>query len=153
PCREVHRGTGGSPSGFSAAREHDPGRLSAVPIPARQERIGCLVAEKEDYQLARWLLARPMLRLLGGCLAEPAERVRDRLRVWALSDFTVALLKRKEKSSERAIRGWLAELHDAGVVEVVEEQRGRHPATWKLVNPPPDEATQAGLPETAKVFG
>jgi hypothetical protein len=40
--------------------------------------------------------------------------------------------KRREQASKSAVYGWLNELHDAGLLDKVEGQRGRSPAVWRL---------------------
>jgi len=115
---------------------------------------GRLLAEPDDYQLARHLLARPMERLLGGRLSDPARRFLDRLREWFAPDepFTKREAAKHEKGSRSSVYGWLGELGDAGVVELVEEGRGRMPARWKLGDRPADGEGAGTLPTLQQVF-
>jgi hypothetical protein len=95
-----------------------------------QDEQGRLIAVMEDYQLARHLLAKPMARLLGRTLTEAARRCYERIRARAADSFTTRDVIQKEKTSDRAVRGWLSEMHDAGLLEQVEAPRGRLPAKW-----------------------
>src|SRR5262249_59905461 len=105
----------------------------------------------DDYQLARHLLVKPMARLLGGKVSDPARRFYDRLEKWAAGEFTTSQAKGRETSSKSAVYGWLAELHDAGMVEMVEAGRGRTPARWKLTGSSPDDGELVGLPAVEEV--
>jgi hypothetical protein len=110
-----------------------------------------LVASEEDYQIGRHLLLKPMARLLGGGISDPARRVYERLRTWTSNQFTTTEARRRETSSKSAVAGWLAELHDAGLIELVEPGRGRTPATWRLSGPA-DFADDRHLPTVEEVF-
>ena len=79
-------------------------------------------------------LVKPMERLLGGRLADPARRFAERLQHWSAigEAFTARDAARREKGCPRSVCGWLHELHDAGLVDQVEESRGRSLAKWKL---------------------
>ncbi len=123
---------------------------------------GCLLALPDDYQVARRLLTKPLARLLGGALSDAARRFYDRLAAWATDVFTAtdvfmatdAAGHKVEHGSRRAIYGWLSELQDAGLVEVIEPGRGNKPAKWRLSGKLPDdmEQEQSGLPAVEKVF-
>jgi hypothetical protein len=114
---------------------------------------GQLVAAADDYQLARHLLAKPMSRLLGGKVSDPARRFRDRLAQWAAGDFTTSEAKRHDVSSKSAVYGWLSELHDAGMLEMVDPGRGRTPTKWKLAGTAAtDEREPLALPTVEQVF-
>jgi hypothetical protein len=94
---------------------------------------GALVATEWDYEWARWLLEGPLSRLLGTGLSRAARRFLRRLEKWfGDAIFTTTEVRRKEKVSKPAVWGWLRELNDAGLAEVMEEGRGRKPATWRL---------------------
>jgi hypothetical protein len=131
-------------------------RASAV-LHQRQRKLdpgGGLLAAPDDYQLARHLLARPMERLLGGRLSDPARRFLDRLREWFAPEepFTKREVVKHETGSRSSVYGWLAELADAGAVELVEEQRGRLPAKWKLGQGSGDADEGGTLPTVEQVF-
>jgi hypothetical protein len=114
---------------------------------------GRLVATDDDYQLARHLLAKPMARLLGGGVSDPARRFYYRLKAWATGAvFTSSEAKKRESNSRSSVYGWLKDLHEAGCLEVVEEQRGRTPAKWQLTDRSPDEDSGIGLPALEDVF-
>ena len=112
---------------------------------------GLLVATDVDYQVARHLLLKPMTRLIGGGTSDPARRFHERLREWTSNEFTTTEARRREKSSKSAVSGWLAELHEAGRIELVEAGRGRTPATWRLSGPA-DLAEDRQLPTVQEVF-
>jgi hypothetical protein len=118
----------------------------------QKDANGHLVASPDDYQLARHLLAAPMSRLLGGRVSAPARRFYDRLVKWATGEFTTSEAKNRETSSKSAVYGWVAELHDAGLVEMVEAPRGRTPARWKPTGMAPDDGGRGGLPTVEDVF-
>ncbi len=68
---------------------------------------GRLIAMPDDYQVARRLLARPMARLLGGGISDPAQRFYDRLCRWAQGTFTTTEAASQERGrvGDRAVRG------------------------------------------------
>src|SRR5262249_3887731 len=85
------------------ARRAFPPLLSMVPgaalldqHPRDKDGDGAVLAALEDYHLARALLLAPLSRALEGGLPEPARRFFDRLRGWAVGEFTAAEAKRKE---------------------------------------------------------
>jgi hypothetical protein len=112
--------------------------IQAVTLLHQRQRYrdadGALVATVEDYQLAEYLLRKPMTRLLGGGVSDPAHRFHERLKHWATGNFTSTEARRREKGCKSSVSGWLAELHDAGAVELVEAGRGRSPSIWKLTD-------------------
>jgi hypothetical protein len=113
---------------------------------------GQIVAAEMDYRLAYKLLATPMARVLGDVISDPARRFFERLTKWAHGEFTSAQAKREEKGSRSSVYGWLAELHDAGLVELVVPAKGKSPATWKVTNSQADDAGCSGLPSPEEVF-
>lgn len=120
----------------------------------RQRQIdadGRLIASRDDYQLARHLLAKPLGRLLGGKLSDPASRCYNRLVEQFSGDFTTREAVRNDTASERSVRGWLMELHDAGRIDLVEPAKGPKPARWKLTSTTdPDDSSD--LPTAAELF-
>jgi hypothetical protein len=81
-----------------------------------------LVATREDYELARRLLIKPMQQLLGGGISDPALRFFEHLRsTWSQGEFSTTAARKEAKASKEAVRGWLAELVEAGLVKVVTE--------------------------------
>jgi hypothetical protein len=93
---------------------------------------GRIVASTDDYQLARHLVRGPLARLLGGRISDAAIRYHDRLKAWAGGKFTTTEAVKHDRASDRAVRGWLNELADAGAVEQLDAPKGSRPATWKL---------------------
>ena len=122
----------------------------------RQRKIdleGRLVAEADDYALARRLLAGAMARQLGGRISEPAARFLGRLREWfGDSEFTKPEAKRREEGSQSSVYGWVSDLVGAGLVEQVEAQRGNQAARYRLSADAPDPDALAVLPPVEGVF-
>jgi hypothetical protein len=123
----------------------------------RQRKIdgnGRILANADDYECARWALAVPMARQLSDRVADPAKRFLERLKRWfgPKEIFTAADAKRKESRSKSAVYGWLAELHDAGILEQVEDQRGNRAAQWRLSPNAPDLDAVAVLPTVKELF-
>jgi hypothetical protein len=115
---------------------------------------GRLVAQPADYHLARYLLAKPLARLLRDGISDPARRFYELLAAeWPTEAFKSTDAKKLATSSRSAVYGWLADLHDVGAVELVEEGRGRKPATWRLTATPPAEGAGLALPTAEALFG
>lgn len=114
---------------------------------------GNLVATPEDYQLARHLLVKPLSRHEGG-LSEGARRFGDTLRKEAGIGrvFTTREAKAWEGAARSSVHGWLGELHDAGLLDLVEQGKGRTPSTWKLVAVGDDGLGQVILPPAEELF-
>jgi hypothetical protein len=108
---------------------------------------GRLLAAPEDYDIARRLLDGPMARLMGGVSQGAArflKRLRDR---FAGRTFTAVEARLKEKGARSGAYAWLTELHEAGLVKLVSEGRGRVPAAWELAAEQEDEeAGEGGKP-------
>jgi len=117
------------------------------------DRAGCLLADPDDYNLARHLLAVPIARQLGGRVSDGAVRFLDRLRAWfsAGDEFTTADAKKHETQSKSSVYGWVNELHDAGLLEKVAEHRGNSPAKYRLTAESADPDAAAVLPPVEKV--
>lgn len=113
---------------------------------------GRLVASPDDYELAQHLLLKPLGRLLGGKLSDPAIRFHERLVRLVSDTFTTRDVVRHEKATDRAVRGWLIELHDAGKVELIEEPKGPKPAKWRLAESGHDGGEQTDLPAPEELF-
>ena len=115
---------------------------------------GRLVASADDYKLARHLLAKPFGRLLGGRLSDPASRFYGRLRDWFPPEttFTAQDVARLETASKSAVYGWISELYDGGLLEQIEERRGRTAATWRLAAGELEGEGAALLPTVEKLF-
>jgi len=136
---------------------HLMGAISAVALLHQFQRLrttgGAVIATAEDYQIAKRLLDGPLSRLLGRRISDAAARFRERLlpRVNA-GAFTTREALHGEAASDRAVRGWLNELGDAGWIEQIEPGRGSKPATWRLLPEPADECVVADLPSLDDVF-
>jgi hypothetical protein len=114
-----------------------------------------VLATAEDYKNVRRLLSGPMGRLLGGGISPAAQRFYERLRERIPRkhyQFRTPEAAKGEQVSERAVRGWLHELVDAGVVELLEQNRGPKPAVWHLTDAPSDLGGNSGLPRVAELF-
>ena len=141
------------------ARRGFPQLMSMIQASAllhqRQRQVdpeGRLLADADDYVLARHLLAGPMARQLGGAISEPAARFLDRLQEWfGSSVFTSPGAKAKETGSKSSVYGWIGELYAAGLIEQIEKNQGNKAAQWQLTDAP-DPAAAAVLPSVEKVF-
>jgi len=103
---------------------------------------GRIIAEPADWEIARKLMLSPMNRIIGRRASEPASRFYERLRERVVPGtvFATSEAIKGESATDRAVRGWLGELVDVGLVELVEPRRGPMPAKWKVLE-------KAGLPE------
>ena len=111
-----------------------------------------LLASPDDYAIARWLLAKPLGRLMGGRLSDPARRFLDRLRAWyGTTEFTTHEAALKERASRSSVKGWMRELNHGGFLTQIEAARGRAAAKWALAEDAPDE-TEAYLPTCETLF-
>jgi hypothetical protein len=113
---------------------------------------GPLIASLDDYQIAKYLLDAPMARLLGKRMSDAARRYLDRLKGHfpGFQQFSTTDASKKEFASDRAVRGWLSELADAGFLDIVDSARGRA-TTWKFSDNPPSEAATAALPDSGVI--
>ena len=142
------------------ARRAFPHLLSMVQASAllhqQQRRFdsdGRLLADANDYHVARYLLAGPMARQLGGRISEPAARFLERLRGWfGAVEFSKPDAQKKETGSKSAVYGWVAELFAAGLVTQVEEQHGNKAGRFRLTDDAPDHDAAAVLPPVEKAF-
>lgn len=130
--------------------------IQAVTLLYQRQRAidlcGRLIATADDYVLARYLLRRPMMRLLGGGVSDGARRFYDRLRKSSVDTFTTQDAIACETSSRSSVYGWLGELRDHGLVKMVGESRGRSPAVWRLSNHGPMDSAELVLPTVEQVF-
>jgi hypothetical protein len=147
------------PNGRVEARRAFPHLMSLIQTSAllhqfqrASDAAGRVVAVQADYEVARRLLADSMRRLLGKGISEPARRFYQRLRTWfGATSFTSAEARAKEETSRRAVSGWLAELHQAGVLAQLEPARGSTPARWRI-EPGNFEECVNVLPDEDEVF-
>ncbi|NMC19938.1 MAG: hypothetical protein GYA33_05895, partial [Thermogutta sp.] len=120
----------------------------------QRDADGAILAAADDYQLARHLLAGPMRRSLGGGVSGGAARFLDRLLGWfgPEAEFTRQEARKHETAAQSAIYAWVGELVAAGLVEVVEEARGRQPAKYRLPATGVDAESANPLPPIEIVF-
>lgn len=119
----------------------------------RQDPDGRLIADEDDYRLARRLMTKPLGKAIGRRVSDPARRFLDRLRQWfaAGEAFTTRDAVKRESCSRSAVYGWLSELADAGLVARAQEPYGRTPGKWELTDTV-DEPADCVLPAIEKVF-
>ncbi|NMC22090.1 MAG: hypothetical protein GYA33_16915, partial [Thermogutta sp.] len=120
----------------------------------QRDADGFILAAADDYQLARHLLGGAMRRALGGGVSEGASRLLDRMLEWfgAQGEFTTRDAQRKEIGARSAVYGWIGELLHAGLIELIEESRGRQPARYKLPERGVDAKSVNPLPAVENVF-
>lgn len=114
-----------------------------------QDGNGAILAEANDYHLARRLVAKPFAQSLGGSVADSALAFLDELPTG--TEFVAKVVAQELKVSKSAAAGWLNELHDAGAVEITEPSRGRSPAKWKVTGKTPDSG-EGLLPSVKQMF-
>ena len=113
---------------------------------------GNLLADADDYRVAKRLLDKPMSQQLGGKLPDAVRRFYDRLVRWVVGDFDKHdTIKHGENVDERTVNGWIGELHRAGYLGLVEPTRGNKAARWRLAAEAPSAET-ADLPSVESVF-
>lgn len=113
---------------------------------------GRVVAARDDYELARYLLLAPLGRLIGGEVSAGAARLAERLQSWFGTEqtWTRKHVVQRDTYSRAAVQGWLSELSEAGIIETVEPAVGRKPATYRLASG--DRRSAAVLPPPESVF-
>jgi hypothetical protein len=103
---------------------------------------GFLIATEEDYRIARRLVAKPLGRLIGNAVSDPARRFYAALaakwpgRPGGGPCFTSTEAKAVQTCSKSAVNGWLHELTEIGVIRVNEEGRGSRATKWQLTDKP-----------------
>ena len=113
-----------------------------------------IMATREDYEIARRLLAEPMARSSGNGLSDAAMRFYERLGAQVSGNFTTAYVARVEGIIEdmQTIRKYVRSLARTGYLDVVEPTRGNKPAVYQLASHPPDDTKRSGLPDADTVF-
>jgi hypothetical protein len=110
-----------------------------------------VLADANDYHLARHLISGPLSRQLGGGLSDPARRFLQQIeQKFGSREFTSREAIQNTKASKRSVYGWLAELFDAGAARVVEAPKGPKPGVWQVVGWS-DEAITS-LPTAKELF-
>jgi hypothetical protein len=117
-----------------------------------QDDQGRLMSTPNDYETARRLMEGPAGRVLGNRLSRSARRCAERLdECLGGREFTTREAIQKCNASERAVRGWLRELHDAAWLDQLEPPRGSIPAKWRMVEPG-QRTANCVLPTLEEVF-
>jgi hypothetical protein len=110
----------------------------------QRDSDGYILAEANDYHLARWLLSGPLGRQLGGGLSDQAKRFIERLQQTVGNEpFDTHI-----KGCKSSMYGWLNELAEVGLAKVIEPPRGPKPAIWQFVGTAADIAEHSILPPT-----
>jgi hypothetical protein len=114
---------------------------------------GELKAEPPDYQLAVQLLSDALGPALGGVSA-PAKRFWEKVTDWFPDGdlFTVKDVIEREGGSKSSVYGWVSELHEHGLLELVEPPRGRMPARYRPTGKDIDEVAGVELPGAEDLF-
>jgi hypothetical protein len=100
-----------------------------------QDGDGGLIAAVDDYAVAYELMLGPLGRLLGTGLTPAAKRFFRRLKKRAKTgQFTSTDARRKEMVSKPAVWGWLRELTEAGLLQVIERGYGNSPSSYRIVH-------------------
>ncbi len=118
-----------------------------------RDEKGCIVAQPEDYFLARILLDEVFGQSLGRKPAEALKRFVARVRTFT-GEHTAKKLAQSMNMSERTVREHLAELLERGVITQSTPARGPIPAGWMI---PADlsirEVRDSPLPSVLDVCG
>ncbi len=136
--------------------------VSAVALLHQRQRDrdgdGRIIATAADYGHARRLLSKAIARAVGEGVGDPARRFHERLeRLEELPQvFTAADIRKHVRASRSTVNGWLAELTDAGAIEVAEApdrspRGGRPPRAYRLAERGLD-AGDEWLPSVDELF-
>lgn len=96
-----------------------------------RDELGRIIAQAEDYGLARMLLEDILARTLGGKDSNALKHFVERLRMVS-GEFTALELSKLLKINERTVREHLQALHGLGLVEQTVPHHGRTPARWLI---------------------
>lgn len=97
-----------------------------------RDSSGSIIATKKDYEVARKLLLKPLSRGQGG-LSDGARRMFDVLKNESGGEeFTTAQARKWGDFAKSSVKGWVIELYEGGLLELVQESRGRRAAVWKV---------------------
>ena len=110
-------------------------------------------ATKEDYAIARRLLAEPMARSFGDGMSRAARNFADRLtEKFRDKEFDSRDAAKCETviGDLQTIRSYLRELTRAGILEQMQESRGPKPARYRMA-PVRDYVGEAGLPDPEEI--
>jgi hypothetical protein len=114
---------------------------------------GELKAHPLDYQLAVRLLSDALGPALGGVSA-PAKRFWGKLADWFPDGdvFTIRDAVERGADGKSSVYGWASELHEHGLVEVVEPGRGKMPTRYRLTGKDIAEVAGVKLPSAEELF-
>ena len=118
-----------------------------------RDEAGRIVAQPEDYWLARMLLQEVLARSLGHKAADALKRFVKRLRN-VTGEHTAKELTQRMNISERTVREHLHALLEQGAIEQTVPARGPIPAKWLIRDDIQiREQTETLLPSVATVCG
>lgn len=98
----------------------------------RELSVEGIVANQDDYELARSLLSESLGRSLGGALSAAVVRFWEKLRQLDLEVFTAREVAKSLGINEHTARDHLRLLQDEGVVDLIELHRGCVPSKWTM---------------------
>jgi DNA-binding transcriptional ArsR family regulator len=110
---------------------------------------GAILADANDFHLARRLLSKPYSQALGGGLTDAARQFFEKLPRDEV--FLVKDIAKRTQVSKSSVAKWVSELNDAGAVEIAEPGRGRQPHKWRRTGQTP-EAGIVLLPSADVIF-
>lgn len=117
---------------------------------------GFVIANLDDYDIARDLLSRSLARSLGGGISDGARRLYWRLvelyedgTFGEFKHITVPLLRQHSDYSDESLRGWMAELNEASYAVIKEYARGSRPKEYALTDKEMDKGLSEVLPTRA----
>ena len=99
---------------------------------------GTIIAELDDYGIARDVFGHAIERSLGLVLSDGARRFLHRLKSrYSFESFKGSEAERDDSFGKSQVYGWLSELADQGLIIKVEDcgysQHGRTAAVWRIV--------------------
>lgn len=118
-----------------------------------RDELGRIIAQAEDYWLARLVLDEAMSRTLGRKSADALRRFVERIKQHT-GEFTAKEIAKLLNTSDRTVREHLQTLAEMGLVKQTREGRGQSPALWLI---PADlslnETDEHPLPSVEEVCG
>jgi DNA primase len=117
------------------------------------DELGRVIAQPEDYWLARQVLDEAMSRALGQKSADALRRFVERVKDHT-GEFTAKELAKLLNTSDRTVREHLQTLAELGLLKQMREGRGQIPAMWLITaDLSLDEHDEHPLPSVEEVCG